>query len=539
MKKTLSMGMSKHALVLLLVLALVVPNFLPQQVKAFNADVHYKLKYDLLLKVGFTDEDAKTIANADVSVDFDKGTSNLKDWHACGTPAENQKRKDFLRDRAMNEPDRGLALKYFGQFLHFLEDMSSHVCPWYIPYWLWAIVDHCISYEPDYLSSYTIDQLKAMITDWLGEMGKFYKKAYPGETPKSVTWDDVKDGVIKVRDVNPNASRWTPPRTDPNWPAPPAPYNYDKDGNVIASVPPGKFDLGESEWLLTYNSFIYDTIGIIESSHFFMHHPEAGTAVTLLYRSIDELKYPDPPIDTLGYAISNLTGLSSEDQEVMHATTYLSLSMLYLVHMREYHVTYIALLKDIRYRADFNATLSEAYGEMENAGTEIEKIETDPYSVNFDYLTSSLTKAWEHLREAEKIALGGNNPPATPTIEGPHSGKAGTAYDYNFCSSDPDGDDIYYCVDWGDGSGEVCLGPFPSNTCITQSHTWTSDGTYTIKAKARDSNQAESEWATFSVSMPKNKANSKPLFLSFLQSFFEKYPNMFPILQKILQQPRI
>ena len=102
---------------------------------------------------------------------------------------------------------------------------------------------------------------------------------------------------------------------------------------------------------------------------------------------------------------------------------------------------------------------------------------------------------------------GYNNPPGKPTINGPSTGKAGTAYDFDFCSSDPDGDDLYYCVDWGDGSGEVCLGPFTSNTCIIESHTWSSDGTYTIKAKARDVYQAESDWATFSVSMPKRKAN--------------------------------
>jgi len=99
-----------------------------------------------------------------------------------------------------------------------------------------------------------------------------------------------------------------------------------------------------------------------------------------------------------------------------------------------------------------------------------------------------------------------NNPPKKPIIEGPPSGKTGTSYDYNFCSSDPDGDNISYCVDWGDGAGEVCLGPFPSGTCITQSHNWTSDGTYTIKAKARDVNQAESEYATLPISMPKSKS---------------------------------
>ncbi len=98
-----------------------------------------------------------------------------------------------------------------------------------------------------------------------------------------------------------------------------------------------------------------------------------------------------------------------------------------------------------------------------------------------------------------------NNPPGKPTIEGSNSGNAGTSYNYHFCSNDPDGDDIYYCVDWGDGSGEVCLGPYPSDTCITESHTWISDGNYIIQVKARDTNQAESEMATFSVSMPKTK----------------------------------
>ena len=121
-----------------------------------------------------------------------------------------------------------------------------------------------------------------------------------------------------------------------------------------------------------------------------------------------------------------------------------------------------------------------------------------------------------------------NNPPNKPTIEGSSTGKAGTAYEYNICSDDPDGDEIYYCIDWGDGSGEICLGSFPSGTCITESYTWTSDGTYTIKVKARDINQAESDEATFSVSMPKiyvyNPVNQ--LILRMLEHF--------PFLLKIL-----
>ena len=98
-----------------------------------------------------------------------------------------------------------------------------------------------------------------------------------------------------------------------------------------------------------------------------------------------------------------------------------------------------------------------------------------------------------------------NSPPELPTIDGPSSGETGIEYEYQFCSSDPDGDDIYFCVDWSDGVGEVCIGPFPSGTCITEKHTYTTDGTYTIRVKAQDSNQAESDYASLSVSMPKAK----------------------------------
>lgn len=98
-----------------------------------------------------------------------------------------------------------------------------------------------------------------------------------------------------------------------------------------------------------------------------------------------------------------------------------------------------------------------------------------------------------------------NNPPFTPNIAGETNGEAEVEYTYDFCSTDPDGDDIYYCIDWGDDSGEVCIGPYPSATCATAKHTWSEQGTYIIKAKAKDIYDAESNWGTLSVAMPKNQ----------------------------------
>ena len=37
-----------------------------------------------------------------------------------------------------------------------------------------------------------------------------------------------------------------------------------------------------------------------------------------------------------------------------------------------------------------------------------------------------------------------NNPPEIPNIDGPAKGKAGTEYEYQLCSSDPDGDKLSY-----------------------------------------------------------------------------------------------
>ena len=131
-----------------------------------------------------------------------------------------------------------------------------------------------------------------------------------------------------------------------------------------------------------------------------------------------------------------------------------------------------------------------------------------------------------------------DQPPTSPTITGQASGKPGTEYTYTFVSTDPDGDNIKYCIDWGDNTGEVCIGPYTSGVEASAKHTWSEKGSYTIKAKARDVYGAESDWATLTVSMPKSKTKvTNTPFLQFLQSLLEKH-NVFPILQKILQQIR-
>ena len=132
--------------------------------------------------------------------------------------------------------------------------------------------------------------------------------------------------------------------------------------------------------------------------------------------------------------------------------------------------------------------------------------------------------------ESFTIEISGmNDPPDKPTIEGTDSGIPFTNYTFTFKAIDPENANIFYYIEWGDGSNTDWFGPFISGQEINFTHNWSERGQYTIKSKVKDLHGAESEWATLEVTMPKNKIINTP-FLNFL----ENYPNMFPILRYIL-----
>ena len=114
-------------------------------------------------------------------------------------------------------------------------------------------------------------------------------------------------------------------------------------------------------------------------------------------------------------------------------------------------------------------------------------------------------------------------------IDGPIDGKAQEFTDYTFCTNDPEGHDVEYYIEWGDGLVFNWDGPYESGEIATRGHSWASKGNYTIRAKARDSYGAESDWTELEVSMPKNKAISSP----FIQ-FLENHPRLFPLIRQIL-----
>jgi outer membrane protein assembly factor BamB len=123
------------------------------------------------------------------------------------------------------------------------------------------------------------------------------------------------------------------------------------------------------------------------------------------------------------------------------------------------------------------------------------------------------------------------NAPTAPTITGQTKGKIKTTYTYTFTSTSPPGKNIFYAVDWGDGTITEWVGPCSSGTPLTLNHSWREKGTYTIKARAKDTDNLLGPWWTLSVIMPFKY--EKPI-MNFLEWFLERFPHVFPILRYIL-----
>jgi hypothetical protein len=119
--------------------------------------------------------------------------------------------------------------------------------------------------------------------------------------------------------------------------------------------------------------------------------------------------------------------------------------------------------------------------------------------------------------------------PDNPLIDGPPEGKAQERYGYTFSTDDPEGHEVEYQIDWGDGITTPWLGSYESGEEVEKEHQWAYENNYTIRIRARDVYGAESEWTSMEINMPKARGVINP-FIQFLES----HPYLFPLLQRLL-----
>ena len=118
--------------------------------------------------------------------------------------------------------------------------------------------------------------------------------------------------------------------------------------------------------------------------------------------------------------------------------------------------------------------------------------------------------------------------PETPT--GPASGKTHVALTFSTKSTDPDGDDLYYCWSWGDGTIDW-FGPYQSDTICEVQHTWTVKDTYNIRVKVKDTKGKESAWSDpLPIAIPYEFTTQK---IRFIKVLFQWFSTILPLLRQL------
>jgi hypothetical protein len=89
-----------------------------------------------------------------------------------------------------------------------------------------------------------------------------------------------------------------------------------------------------------------------------------------------------------------------------------------------------------------------------------------------------------------KISAFENQRPAKPAKpSGPSNGKPETEYTFSTSTTDPDGDQLNYKWDWGDGNFSDWLGTNEAT------YSWAGENNYNVRVMARDEHGGESEWS--------------------------------------------
>ena len=137
------------------------------------------------------------------------------------------------------------------------------------------------------------------------------------------------------------------------------------------------------------------------------------------------------------------------------------------------------------------------------------------YENNLWYYTKLEMFEWGALWGNPALTMGEvvtSDPPENPEKpSGPNSGCPNVDFTFSTTTTDPNGDQVFYMWDWGDGTQSDWIGPFNSGETAEASHTWTDVGTYEIKVRAKDDNGAKSDWSDIKIfTVNENLPPSKP-----------------------------
>ena len=129
------------------------------------------------------------------------------------------------------------------------------------------------------------------------------------------------------------------------------------------------------------------------------------------------------------------------------------------------------------------------------------------------------------------FTTGINDPPTDPQINGPNVVIVGKEKEFTFVSTDPNNHTIKYYINWGDGNS-IETEYHPSGEVVNLTHAWNKTGLYTLRAKAEDHLQAQSEWSEFNVRVD---PRSKVINYFLLNYLLERFPILTTLLKNLLK----
>jgi outer membrane protein assembly factor BamB len=106
-----------------------------------------------------------------------------------------------------------------------------------------------------------------------------------------------------------------------------------------------------------------------------------------------------------------------------------------------------------------------------------------------------------------------SNAPTAPDINGPRLCIPGIPYQYEFTSTSPLGNKVYYLIEWGDGEVTGWSGTYESGETRTFYHTWELPVKSTIRARAKDTDNLWGPWSELNINKPRTRTFSHHILL--------------------------
>ena len=132
------------------------------------------------------------------------------------------------------------------------------------------------------------------------------------------------------------------------------------------------------------------------------------------------------------------------------------------------------------------------------------------------------------------ISIFDNEPPDKATIEGPSSGAIKRQISFTISATDPEGHDVFFMINWGDGFYVPYTGPYTSGEEVTFKHAWQEPDDYTIAVKVKDGYGGKGQQSSFKIKVSNSRSVTNSILKEILDDFMHHLRFLNLIFEKLI-----